>query len=223
MARVFITPREINFINDIGKEIVKDVIGQKIYYFPISVKKSRVHDVYEESPHKVFENPIEIGALVKYQPQDIRANLFGSEEFYTIEVYIQKRDMIDKGITILEGDFFSYGSVFFEVIQAPDSNTIYGEIEHKSFMTIIGKQARKGQFDAKVLGPTDESYSDKDAVQKEFDQQRGFKRDAGGKITGDVRELQKLGVLDKPITGPSSVSPKGDPQRVGSAFYGDDE
>ena len=56
--------------------------------------------------------------------------------------------MIDKGITILEGDFFSYGSVFFEVIQAPDSNTIYGEIEHKSFMTIIGKQARKGQFDA---------------------------------------------------------------------------
>ena len=36
MARLFITPREINFINDLAKEIVKDVIGQKIYYFSIS-------------------------------------------------------------------------------------------------------------------------------------------------------------------------------------------
>ena len=51
---IYNTEREINFINDIGKEIVKDVSGSKIYYFPISVKKSRVHDVYEESPHKGF-------------------------------------------------------------------------------------------------------------------------------------------------------------------------
>ena len=35
------------FINDIGKEIVKDVVGQKIYYFPISQIKTRVHDIYD--------------------------------------------------------------------------------------------------------------------------------------------------------------------------------
>ena len=43
MARLFLTPREINFMNDIAKELVKDVIGQKIYYFPKSEVKSRVH------------------------------------------------------------------------------------------------------------------------------------------------------------------------------------
>ena len=86
MARFFITEREINFINDIGKEIMKDVIGQKIYYFPISEEKSNVHDVYEEAVDKVFENPIEIDAMVKYAPQDVRANVFGSEEYYSIEV-----------------------------------------------------------------------------------------------------------------------------------------
>ena len=64
-----------------------------------------MHDVYEESSKKVFENPIEIDALVKYQPQDIRANLFGSEEFYTIEVYVQTRDMIQKQIQILRRRF----------------------------------------------------------------------------------------------------------------------
>ena len=222
MSRFFITPREINFINDIAKEVVKDVVGQKIYYFPISVSKSRVHDVYEEAVEKVFENPIEIDALVKYQPQEVRANYFGSEEYFTIEVYVQSRDLIDKQIEILEGDFFSYGSVFFEVIQAPDSNTIYGEVEHKGFLTIIGKQARKGQFTAKVFGPTDEQYSDPDAVQQTFRQQRGFKDNKSGP-TGDVRELQKNGVLTKPISGPAEVSQEGDPQNVGSAFYGDDD
>ena len=222
MSRFFITPREINFINDVAKEVVKDVIGQKIYYFPISVSKSRVHEVYEEAVEKVFENPIEIDALVKYQPQDVRANIFGSEEYYSIEAYVQERDLIDKGIEILEGDFFSYGSVFFEVVQAPDSNTIYGQIEHKGFLTILGKQARKGQFTAKVFGPTDERNSDKDAVQDTFRQQRGFKENRNGP-TGDVRELQKNGVLSEPISGPAEVSTKGDPQKIGSAFYGDED
>ena len=221
MARLFITPREINFINDIGKEIVKDVIGQKIYYFPISEVKSKVHDVYEESSNKVFENPIEIEALVKYQPQDIRANYFGSEEYYTIEAYVQERDLIDKGIKILEGDFFSYGEVFFEVITAPDSNTIFGQVEHKGFVTITGKQSRQGQFTSQVFGPTDERYSDKDAVQDTFVQQRGFSQNIQGD-TGDVRELQKKGVLDGPISGPAEVSSRGDDQNVGSSFYGDD-
>lgn len=218
MGRFFLTEREINYINDIGKEIVKDVVGQKIYYFPISEDKTKIHPVYEEAPEKIFDNPIEIDALVKYQPQEIRANFFGSEEYYTIEVYVQERDMIDKGITILEGDFFSYGAVFFEVITAPDSNTIYGQVEHKGFMTITGKQARKGQFSSHVFGPTDEIYSDPDAVQKDFFQQRGFASNKSGE-TGDVRALQENGVLEKPISGPAEVSSQGDPQNVGSSFY----
>ena len=220
MSRLFITEREINFINDIAKEVVKDVVGQKIYYFPISEVKSKVHDVYEESVDKVFDNPIEINALVKYEPQEIRANFFGSEEFYTIEAYIQDRDLLDKGITVLEGDFFSYGQVFFEVITAPASNAIYGQVEHKGFTTITGKQARLGQFSAITFGPTDESYSDPDAVQKIFVQQRGFRENQEG-VTGDIRELQKRGVLTKPISGPQKVTPL-DAGPAGSAFYDED-
>ena len=60
MARLFITQREIDFIHDTAKEIIKDVIGQKIYYFPVSEIKSNVHDVYEETPEKVFENQFSI-------------------------------------------------------------------------------------------------------------------------------------------------------------------
>jgi len=218
MGRLFITKREINFINDIAKELVKDVIGQKIYYFPISEIKSHVHDVYEESPEKVFENPIEVDCLVKYDAQQVKTGRFGSEEFYNIEVFIQYKDLLDKEINVLEGDFFSYGSVFFEIVKAPENLTLYGQIEHHSYTKITAKQSRKGQFIAKVFGPTSEEYTDSDAVQDTFVQQRGFKNNRLG-ATGDIRDLQKNGVLDAPITGPKEVSPEGDKTGAGSSFY----
>lgn len=218
MSRLFITEREINYINDLAKELIKDVVGQKIYYFSISNIKSQVHDVYEESPDKIFEKPIEIDALVKYSPQDVRTNRFGSEEYYSIECYLQSRDLLNKGITVHEGDFFSYGETFFEVIKSPATDVIFGQIEHKVYITITGKQSRKGQFLSKIFGPTSEAYSDADAVQNTFVQQRGFEKNRLG-ATGDVRDLQKSGVLDAPLTGPAEVSPAGDPDSVGSSFY----
>jgi len=218
MPRLFITPREINFINDIAKEVIKDVIGQKIYLFQISEIKSKVHDVYEESPDKVFETPIELDCLVKYSGQEVTTDRFGSEKYFQIEVYVQSRDLLDKEIEILEGDFFSYGSIFFEITKAPSSNIIFGQIEHERFITISGRQSRKDLFLAKVFGPTSESYLDADAVQETFVQQRGQKENRLGK-TGDVRDLQKNGVIDAPITGPKEVSPRGDSTNVGSSFY----
>ena len=84
MARLFITPREIDLISDITKEVIKDVVGQKIYYYPISDIKSKIHEVYQESPEKVFDNPIEINCLVEYQETEVTTGKFGNEQYYNI-------------------------------------------------------------------------------------------------------------------------------------------
>jgi hypothetical protein len=47
MARLFIGQKEIQFVNDLTKEWVKDVVGQVIHYFPISTISSNL--VGEES------------------------------------------------------------------------------------------------------------------------------------------------------------------------------
>ena len=39
----------------------------------------------------------------------------------------------------------------------------------------------------------------------------------------DVRDLQKSGVLDSPISRPREVSPAGDETGAGSSFYGDED
>jgi hypothetical protein len=222
MSRLFITPREVDYIADLTKEITKDVVGQKIYYYHIREDLTDIHDVYEEAPNKVFDPPINIDALVEWQAEEVTSNRFGQEELFPISVYVQARDMLDKEINLQQGDYFSYGSTFFEITSIISDSTVYGEIEHSVGYKLLGTQARQGQINIAPLGPTSESYSNKDAVQETFVQQRGFNRNEEGP-TGDVRSLIKQGKVTDPISGPAQVSPVGLARNpdgtVDSAFY----
>ena len=96
MARLFIGQREVEFINDVTKEFIKDVIGQVIHYFPISSIKSDVHAVYNEASRKIFENPIRIPALVGQPEWSSKTTNFGPDLEARLEVMIQYRDLLDK-------------------------------------------------------------------------------------------------------------------------------
>jgi hypothetical protein len=220
MARLFITPREIDFINDIAKEVMKDVNAQKIYYYSIDRERSRIHDVYDEAIDKIFDHPLEIPAFVDWQESEVRANEFGTEQIRSINVYISSRDLIQKGIDVKEGDFLSYGTQFFEIVRSTTSRSIYGQVEYADGINLVCREARQGAFITKVLGPKGEEYSDDDAIQETFVQERGYENNSQGP-TGDVRDLQRRGVLDKPISEPREISPRGDDKNT-SAFYDED-
>ena len=219
MARLFITPREQDLISDITKEIIKDVVGQKIYYYRIRADLTNVHDVYEEAINKVFDPPIDIDAQVMWSPQEARANRFGVENFSSIEVYLHYKDLIDRDIDITEGDYFSYGETFFEITSLLWQSNIYGEVEYMTGVKLVGKQAREGLINKEPHGPTDQGYSDPDAIQEVFVQQRGFAENRLGP-TGDVRALIEQGKLQlPPKPAPAEVSKRGDPSAVDSYFY----
>ena len=213
MARLFITPREIDLISDLTKEIHKDVIGQVIYYYPVRDDVTKVHDVYEEAIDKVFDPPIEIDARLEWQPKDISTDRFGHHSSYNITAYLHYRDVIDRGLEIREGDYFSFGDNFFEILTTKYDSTVYGQIEHYTGYVLMGKTARKGQIDVKPIGPTEEIYTDADAVQEGFLQQRG------DSDKGDKRELVRDGVIPAPETGAKKVKKVGNSK---SSFYGDE-
>jgi len=60
-------------------------------------------------------------------------------------------------------------------------------------------------------------YTDPDAVQENFEQQRGFEKNSEG-VTMDKRALIENGKLDRPISGPKKVKEDG----ITSSFYGDE-
>ena len=107
MARLFITPREIDLISDLTKEVTKDITGQKIYYYRVREDLTNIHDVYDEAPEKVFDPPVELECSVSWEPGEIRTNQFGTEEYATIEANIHKRDVLDREIENLKENSIS--------------------------------------------------------------------------------------------------------------------
>ena len=217
MSRLFVTQRELNFISDITKELVSDVVGQRIFYYPISEIKTRVHDVYNESPEKVFDNPIEIKCLVDSPTNEARTNLFGPERLNTLEVFLQHRDMVDRGINVTVGDFIRYGENTYEIAKVIQMRNIFGQVEQIDGVKLECVQARIGQFDSPMLGPTESTFSDPNAIQRDFSQTRGAEV-VDEKQTNDHRALQENGVLDRPISGPAKVNSQNTPD-TGSSFY----
>ena len=226
MARLFITERELNFISDLTKEIIKDVGGQTIVYYPISELKTKTHDVYNEAVQKIFDNPIRIDALVDASYQnETKIGKFGIDNQYKLEVFIQYRDLVDKNINVCIGDFISYSDVFFEISDVVVLKNIFGHAEHSDGIKMTCIKSREGQFKALLSGPTDIKYTDDSAVQKTFVQQRGFTENSQG-VTGDVRSLVEAGVLEEPLTGPKEVSERGataDNSHHGTSFYDEGE
>jgi hypothetical protein len=217
MARLFITPRELDLISDLTKEVIKDVIGQRVFYYPIRIDITAVHDIYEESIEKFFDTPVEIDALVEWSPGEIRTNKFGNEKFHSIEVRVHAQDLIDKGLRMKIGDYMSYGSIFFEITQVVTISKIFGQVEHITGYKLLGKQAREGLINKSFQGPATQTLETERVAQDTFVQQRGATTNELGE-TADRRELQADGKLEAPLTGPKKVSPDG----ISSSFYGDE-
>lgn len=222
MPRLFFGPREMNLISDITKEIFHDINGQTVKYYPISETRSKTSNVYGESQEKVFDAPIEIEALVGSPEVVTVTNSFGTESTYKLELYFHYKDLVDRGINVATGDFFTYGSVVYEITSINQIRTMLGHVENIDGYKVNGIQARRGQFEPPVIyGPTDIAHTDPDAVQTTFVQQRGLPSNRLGD-TGDSRELRKSGILE-PVTHQAEVSPQGDPEsKTGSGFYGDE-
>tara|TARA_R110000851_G_scaffold37420_8_gene96688 strand:+ start:3225 stop:3869 length:645 start_codon:yes stop_codon:yes gene_type:complete len=213
MARLFITPREIDFISDITKEITKDVIGQVIYYYKPRIDLSKIHDLYSEATERVFDPPVEIDCRISWGGSDLKLDRFGQDKIRSAEVYLHYRDLIDRNIKVEEGDYFQFGDTFYEMLNVSKDKIMFGQVEHITGYNITAKQVRKGIIDKPAFGPTEEKYLDDNAVQEVFTQQRGDSN------KGDKRSLVNDEVLDSPIAAGQTVQPASSSK---SSFYGDD-
>jgi len=204
MSRLFITEKEIQFHTEIGQELIKDVIGQKVYYYAVSTKSSIINETYNEAIEKVFEGPIIIDAICGQPEWENITDSHGSYLKAKLEVLFQARDLHLKKLTLSEGDFITYGSNTYEIVSYVPLNNMWGQEEYDRTFKANCVTARPGRFDLpKFHAPSSEN------PQKEYVQQRGFKETKEG-LTNDVREMrQRLGDDMAPITldnGPRIVS-----------------
>lgn len=210
MARLFVGPREHQFINDITKEYTKDVVGQYIVYYPISVLHTKVHEIYDEAIAKVFENPFKLDVLAGQPERSNTFDRFGIDSETKLELYVQSRDLLDKDIGVNAGDFFMYGNEVYEIVDAVAIENIFGQVEYEKAVKVVGQLARVGEFDIedfKNMLEQSKVFSESNA-HKTFVQQRGEDETEEG-VTNDFREMRdRLGADMEPIAlgeGPRKV------------------
>lgn len=228
MARLFITSREVQLINDLTKEFMKDIVGQTINYYPISTLKTKVHPVYEEAVQKIFDNPIKVPVLASWPQEEIRTNRFGIEKTSQIEVFVQARDLIDKDFILYEGDFFTFADQAFEIVSVTKIGNVFGQEEYEVGYKIIGQPARLGQFDPKnFLAPNKDSKApyEETEVEKTFEQQRGLTETPLGGATGDIRQVRERlkDIMVEPAFGEGPRVVGIDSDKKASSFYNDED
>ena len=211
MSRLFITPREQQFINDVTKEYIKDIVGQYVLLFPVSMINTRIDPVYEEAVQKIFERQIKVDCIASQTSPENSYTTFGLDSKTEVEILIQPRDLIDKGITISTGDFFIYGASVFEIHDLLDVDNVFGQNEYSRSIKITGRAARVGQIDLPAFRQLlrDAKIYKESEGQKTFEQQRGLKETSIDGNTGDKRQIrERLGNEMAPVAlgeGPRQI------------------
>lgn len=183
----------MGFIYDLHKELIKDIIGQYIFYYPVDEERTKVHPVYQEATKKFFKKPIKIDCLAGNIEKESVADVFGSQQDATLTILVQSRDLIDKGITISEGDFFVYGASSFEIVSYVRTGDIYRQEEYENAYKIVAKTVSVDVFDPNEVFPPSDDHKDflDSGVEKTWSQQRGLPMTPDGKETNDVRQVRE--------------------------------
>ena len=133
---LFTGEKERNFVKQVTDEVVERVIGQGVFYYPISVEHTEFHEVYGEAITKTFLPPIKVYALIEWNEYITETGKFGVDRRRAITIHFHKRRLTeDQNLYVREGDFVKYGDLFYEIVSLSEPQQLFGQTDTE-FQTI---------------------------------------------------------------------------------------
>ena len=146
---LFLGEKERNLVKQVNDELIERVVGQGIFYYPISMEHSNFHPTYGEAIEKTFLPPIRIYALIMWEGYETQTTNLGIDKRPSILVHFHKRRLTeDQDLFIKEGDFVKYGNTYYEIVQLNEPKQIFGQVDHKMEIEAKCIKAREGTFNA---------------------------------------------------------------------------
>lgn len=216
----------MNLFSDLNKEMMKDVRGEKIYYYRLKLNETKAHPVYDEAEDKFFDDPIEVDVHIDSWEGDPQTTKFGTDTFKKLTFLLHYEDIVDRDLDVREGDVISWGPRFYEITEIQTKSVLYGAVERLNAIHVTAVQTRRANIAEPVQGPTETRFDDPDAVQNDFYQQRGNETNPLGQFTGDKRRLVDAGIVQREVGAEISERGNLDVPEQGSSrvgFYGEDE
>lgn len=149
MSRKFIGKKELAFVDAINREVIRDIVGQQVYYYEILADQTKEDDLYHEAIQKTYKAPVKVSALVYYENTQESVTAFPPDMKFAVEVYIARQELEEVRLEPKMGDFVQFGQVMYEVYQTTQPQMLFGMIEEKAMTKLVCGPARKGQFDPK--------------------------------------------------------------------------
>ena len=147
---LFLGKKERDLVKQVNDELIENVIGQAILYYPIDMERTNFHDMYGEAIEKTFLPPVRVYALVELNEYGTKySDNIGLDKEARITVNFHKRRLEeDQNLFVREGDFVLYGKTFYEIVILKEPRQLFGQIDNRFEISAICVRAREGLFDA---------------------------------------------------------------------------
>jgi hypothetical protein len=147
---LFLGEKERNLVKQVNDELIERVIGQGVFYYPISMEHTNFHSLYGEAIEKSFLPPVRVYALIMWKGFVTETTKLGIDKRPSIVVHFHKRRLTeDQDLFVREGDFVKYGNTFYEIATLNEPKQIFGQVDHKMEVEAQCIKARQGLFNAK--------------------------------------------------------------------------
>ena len=145
-GRLFVGQPEVDFFDGITKELLQQIVGQKIIYYSVSEEHTKTDDLYDEAVSKTVYSPVEVNALILFNEPIQTATQFSIDTMHSLEVYFHIHELKERKITPREGDFIKFGDILYEIEKLNKPQLTYGQIENKVMVKAVYRQARQSQL-----------------------------------------------------------------------------
>ena len=147
---LFLGKKERDLVKQVNDELIENIIGQQILYYPIDMQTTSFHDMYGEAIEKTYLPPIRIYALVKFDKEEssyLEGMGIDSDSVVTVNFH-KRRLNEDQNMFVSEGDFILYGKIYYEIVKLLEPRKLFGQVNHTFEGSAVCQRARKGLFDA---------------------------------------------------------------------------
>ena len=138
------------FVKQVNDELIENVIGQAIAYYPLDIERTNYHDLYGEAVTKTFLPPVRVYALVEFDGITTKySSNIGLDKDSSVTVHFHKRRLTeDQDLYVREGDFVLYGDIYYEIVTLAEPKQLFGQVDHLLEISAKCVRAREGLFDA---------------------------------------------------------------------------